>query len=45
MVTSCAQDRLDFEQHGVMEVDKTYAEADDMTAQQLIANVYVYFYL
>ena len=41
MVTSCAQDRLDFEQHGVMEVDKTYAEADDMTAQQLIANVYV----
>ena len=31
MVTSCSQ----------AEVDKTYAEADDMTAQQLIANVYV----
>ncbi len=41
MSVSCSQDLLDFEQHGVMEVDKTYAEADDQTAQQLIANVYV----
>ena len=42
MVTSCSQARLDEVEHlGVTEVDKTYAEADDMTAQQLIANVYV----
>lgn len=40
-ITSCSQDRLDFEQHGTTEVDKTYAEADDATAQQLIANIYV----
>lgn len=34
--------RLDEVEHlGVTEVDKTYAEANDMTAQQLIANVYV----
>ena len=42
MVTSCSQARLDdVEQLGAIEVDKTYAEADDATAQQLIANVYV----
>lgn len=33
MSVSCSQDLLDFEQHSVMEVDKTYAEADDQTAQ------------
>ena len=42
MATSCSQARLDEVEHlGVTEVDKTYAEANDMTAQQLIANVYV----
>lgn len=42
MVTSCSQARLDdVDQLGAIEVDKTYAEADDATAQQLIANVYV----
>ena len=41
MLCSCSQDRLDFEQHGTTPVDKTYAEADDATAQELISNVYV----
>lgn len=39
--SSCMQDNLDFGQHGVIPVDETYENADDMTAQQLIANVYV----
>lgn len=33
MATSCSQARLDEVEHlGVTEVDKTYAEANDMTA-------------
>jgi len=38
-VMSCS-DWLDVQQHGVIEVDKTYAEADDATADQLIGEVY-----
>ena len=46
MATSCSQARLDEVEHlGVTEVDKTYAEANDMTAQQLIANVYSHYHL
>lgn len=41
LLCSCSQDRLDFEQHGTTPVDKTYAEADDAVAQELISNVYV----
>ena len=39
-IMSCSQDLLNIQQHGVIEVDKTYAEADDATADQLIAEVY-----
>lgn len=41
MLVSCAQDNLDFGQHGVIPVDETYANADDATADQFIANIYV----
>ena len=40
VATSCSEDLLNIEQHGVIEVDKTYSEADDATADQLIADVY-----
>lgn len=41
LLASCSQDNLEFGQHGVTPVDPTYANADDATADKLIANVYV----
>lgn len=37
---SCSEDKLDIEQHGVIPVDETYANASDETADELIANIY-----
>lgn len=40
MVVSCAQDNLEYPQHGTIPVDETYANADDATAQELVGNIY-----
>lgn len=40
LVASCSEDLLEIEQHGIIDPDKTYAEADDATADQLIGEVY-----
>ena len=42
LVFSCSGKYLEFEQHGVLPEDETYANADDATAQSLIAGVYVF---
>ena len=41
LIFSCSGKYLEFEQHGVLPEDETYANADDATAQSLIAGVYV----
>lgn len=41
VLASCSGSCLDFEQHGVLPEDETYANADDATADALIAAVYV----
>lgn len=38
--SGCSEDKLNFEQHGVIPLDETYANADDATADKLIAQVY-----
>lgn len=40
-LNSCSEKFLDIEQHGVIEVNATYENADDEVAQQLISQVYV----
>lgn len=40
LMASCSESKLDIEQHGVIPVDETYANADDATADALIAQVY-----
>lgn len=37
--SSCSQDLLNIEQHGVVPVDATYANADAETARKLLANI------
>ena len=39
-LTGCSDNLLNIEQNGVIDPDKTYTEANDATAQQLIAQVY-----
>lgn len=41
LIFSCSGKYLEFEQHGVLPEDETYANADDAIAQSLIAGVYV----
>lgn len=38
--TSCSDDLLEINQHGVIDPDKTYSDANDATADQLIGEVY-----
>ncbi|MGQ8334996.1 RagB/SusD family nutrient uptake outer membrane protein [Sunxiuqinia sp. A32] len=45
IIFSCSESYLDIPQKGVMDLETTYANADDEQAEQLIANVYAYFKL
>ena len=41
LTVSCSSDYFDFDQHGVVPVDETYSQADDATAESLLAAIYV----